>query len=364
MNWRSAVMVAVLLPMILCGFAMILRRVERRASVYLGIALILTAMTMGPQVIGFADGYDLWPWLTFFPFFYVDLWIGPLLYLHAFTLVKTQPLGWRKWLFLPGVLQFLYYSGAFILPGVFDHEAKWAFSKSVHNPYIIPIESILGASLLLGALIAIWRLRRVYLGYLERTESAVRDYDPIWLRNLGVALTFGVLVFVALESADLLVGLSYITAFPFQLLLMAIVTWLALDASWRLTSAFPKMRTDPVKLEMEMSEADSLAKTIETRMLDSEWFLEPRLSVGDVAKRLGTNESYVSRAVNSGLGKSFNRYVNEMRVAYAKEQMREEGTQILTIALNSGFNSKATFNRVFREFEGVTPSQFRKSQNP
>ncbi len=356
MNWRSAMMAMAVAVVLVCGIILLLRRTERASSFYLGIVLILAGCSMGPQIIGFANGYDIWPWLTFFPLFDTELWVGPLLYLHADRLMRGGPLGWRKWLLLPGILQTLYYCGAFILPGLFDHEAKWEFTRAVHSPYIMPIESALAVAMLLWAIFMIWRMRRSYLEYLDQTQSAARDYDPVWLHNLIVGLVIAVILFGVLEIMFLIAEQNYYQAFPVQLLLIGLMVWLGLDAAWRLTAPFPKMAQaiNPPTLDVQDTQI-GLAEMIDKKLRDQEWFLESRLSIRDVASRLGSNESYVSRAVNSGLGQSFNRYVNGLRVEYAKRLMRQTEQPILSIALDSGFNSKATFNCVFREIAGLTP---------
>lgn len=362
-NWRSVMMVMVIVPIILCGAALLTRRTEVVASRALGLTLIFAALSMGPQIFGFANGYALWPWMTFFPLFSFDLWFGPLLIIHAHALTRGTALGWRLWLLIPGILQLLYYFGAFLLPGdgLFDHLAKWAFNGAVHSPYIVPIESLIGVSLLLFAIVYVWRERRAYLHFLENTTSAAQDYDPVWLRNIGVALIAGAALYAGLELAEFIIDPSYSALFPFQVCLMAVLCWLSLDAAWRLTSPFPKMRA-PV--EATAPAPDDLADRIITQLSAERWYLEPRLSIRDVASRMGTNESYVSRALNRQTGQSFNRIVNGLRVEQAKTHLKETRDSVLFVAMESGFNSKATFNRVFRELAGATPTQFRASQKP
>lgn len=361
-------MAMVVLPLLLCGIILILRRIETAATKPLGLFLILGGLSMGPQIIGFADAYQVWPWLTFFPLFFVELWFGPLLILHAHALMKSGPLGWKRWLVLPGVMQTLYYTGAFLLPGdgLYDTPAKWAFNDAVHEPYVVPIESLTGIVLLCLAIVILWRDRKTYLAYLEQTQSAARDYDPVWLRNLIVALCFGALTYAAIEILDLTIGLSYPAAFPALVLLASILTWIGLDAAWRLTVPFPKMdasdpETAPQPAQgVRPSTPDDLAVRIHRAVVEDQWFLEPLLSVRDVAQRLGTNESYVSRAVNTALGGSFNRFVNSARVDHAKTLLEAGNLSVLSIAMESGFNSKATFNRVFKDIEDMTPTQFRQ----
>lgn len=363
MNWRSVMMAMVITPILICGVVLFFRRVEARASRPLGAVLILAALSMGPQIIGYADAYAIWPWMTFFPLFSTDLWFGPLLIIHAHALTRGTSLGWRRYLLLPGAVQCLYYLGAFFLPGdsMFDHLGKWAFNNMVHGPYVEPVETLVGVALMLFAIIYLWRERATYLAFLENESSAARDYDPVWLRNIVVALVAATCLYAGLEIAQLSIDLTYNAAFPFQVLLMAILCWLGLDAAWRLTSPFPKLRPS---LATTAPVPDNLSERILSRMSAERWFLEPRLSIRDVANRMGSNESYVSRALNRASGQSFNQLVNGLRVKHAKIQLSDTSDPVLSIAMDSGFNSKATFNRVFRDFTGQTPSRFRASQNP
>lgn len=57
-------------------------------------------------------------------------------------------------------------------------------------------------------------------------------------------------------------------------------------------------------------------------------------------------------------------YLNMIRVEHAAEQMKLTGKKLLEIALNSGFNNIRTFNRVFKQITGYTPSEFSALREP
>lgn len=93
-------------------------------------------------------------------------------------------------------------------------------------------------------------------------------------------------------------------------------------------------------------------------------FLNPELSMSDVAERLQTNTSYLSRAVNEILKKNFPAYINELRIREAQRLLADRNfanRSIEGIALMSGFRSKSAFNDAFRKFTGMTPSFFQRS---
>lgn len=366
MSWRTTMMLMACLPMLLSAARLCFQSHERTASRYLAALFFLAVMNVGPQIIGFAGFYDVWPGLTFFPFA-TGLWLGPLFYLHAHTLIKGHQLGWRKWLLVPGVIQSSYYSWAFLSLG--DYKQKWAFSGEFHVPYIVPIESILEIGLIIFACISVWRLNKHYKHYVDQTESVAVELEPIWLDRMIQAIVLGGGTYIGLKGVSLFTDVAYVDAFPFQVLMIVVLAWLGIESVWRLNQPFPKLNVVSLNTPFDGSIAakgpdknwQQESQTIETAVAEGQWFLEQRFSLRELAKRLGTNELYVSKAINEGLGQTFNHWINAQRIAYAQNLIKNTDKQLLVIALESGFNSKATFNRVFRDTCQQTPTQFKKA---
>ncbi len=94
-------------------------------------------------------------------------------------------------------------------------------------------------------------------------------------------------------------------------------------------------------------------------------FTNPLLTLEMVAKEININKSYLSRLLNTEMQKSFNDYINELRVEEAKSYLIQpdfKNYTLLSIGLEAGFNSKTAFNTAFKKFEGITPSEYRKSK--
>ncbi len=91
------------------------------------------------------------------------------------------------------------------------------------------------------------------------------------------------------------------------------------------------------------------------------WASEPDLSLPVVARRLATNTGHLSRAINLGLGVNFSTWINGLR-AEAVARALSEGAEadLLTLAMDAGFASKASFNRAFHARFGVAPSRYRR----
>ena len=367
--WRSVMMAMVCLPIIICIALLCLKKVERKASFALAATLFTAVVAITPQIIGFAGFYDVYPGLTFFPL-YNDLWLGPLVYLHAHLLLRQEPLGWRKLLILPGILQTAYYTWAFLSLG--DYKSKWAYSSDFHSPYIVPVESLLAILFLGLALFKIWRIYHEYKNYIYATESIAIEFEPIWLKRIIFILLVTGVLFASIEIIELFVGLTYFAAFPVQVLIMLGIAWLSIEAVGRINQPYPKL---PISIdeennpkqernneELEDANWQALAEKINAEVLTHKWFLEPRFSLRELASKMGTNEVYTSKAINKGMNLSFNDYINQKRVEFAQNLIRNTNLPILSIALDSGFNSKATFNRVFKDQSGLTPSQYKRQE--
>ena len=101
-----------------------------------------------------------------------------------------------------------------------------------------------------------------------------------------------------------------------------------------------------------------------TRMMNEEkLFLEPDLNLQKLSQKLNVHYNHLSRIINEHLGKSFNDYINSLRIEEAKKKLADPGEiqkTILEIAYDTGFYSKSVFNTAFKKFTGMTPSQYRK----
>jgi AraC-like DNA-binding protein len=102
---------------------------------------------------------------------------------------------------------------------------------------------------------------------------------------------------------------------------------------------------------------------IEQLVVNEKLYEDQALSVYQLAGLLHTHPKKISQVVNQGFGMNFNDYVNQQRVnaIIRRLQAGEHGLQtLLSLAFESGFNSKSTFNRAFRKFTGQTPNEFTK----
>lgn len=87
--------------------------------------------------------------------------------------------------------------------------------------------------------------------------------------------------------------------------------------------------------------------------------LDQEFTVADLASIACMSISHFSRAFRNATGKTPHAYVNDRRMAVAKERLRDENWSITDIAIAAGFSSHANFTRAFRNITGTTPNAFR-----
>lgn len=99
-------------------------------------------------------------------------------------------------------------------------------------------------------------------------------------------------------------------------------------------------------------------------MAEKRPYLDPLLSITKLSEITKIPQYKISKILNNHLDQSFYDFINGYRIEEVKLKMisgQAKELSILGIATESGFNSKASFNRVFKKKEGITPSTFLKS---
>lgn len=108
----------------------------------------------------------------------------------------------------------------------------------------------------------------------------------------------------------------------------------------------------------------NLSEDLDKLMDDKKVFLNENLRLSDLASLLNVSVNELSFFINKYYNKNFFKFINQYRVDYACALLKDQSYQnytILAIAYESGFNSKSTFNQVFKELKGQTPSKYKSA---
>ncbi|MEM1197243.1 MAG: helix-turn-helix domain-containing protein [Pseudomonadota bacterium] len=343
--------------------ALLLRRkAEPAASRTLAAFIALACVAAVPNLIGFAGAYDVWPGLTFLPT-ETFLLLGPLIVLHARALMVQSAQRGYTWLLAPGVVYWFYQLWAFSMLG--GYEAKWAYNRAIHLPYVFPAVTGLTWVMIAGCVAYVWFLHRRYTAWLADNHSAKDRFDPTWLRHFILMAIAASGYWIAKSAISIWLQFDYFQNFVWDVMALFFVFVIALEAQVGIHQKFPKMME--IKPETQAANAPPPARDwkregarLQAAVLEQRWYLDPNLSLQILSRRYGMNHVYLSRSINEGLECNFNGFINKLRVDYARELIENGDTRSLTnIALASGFGSKASFNRAFKLHVGISPSQYR-----
>jgi AraC-like DNA-binding protein len=104
-----------------------------------------------------------------------------------------------------------------------------------------------------------------------------------------------------------------------------------------------------------------LMKRIEELMAGKKMFLEPELTLQQIATALNEKERNISQAINTLQQRNLNDYINSLRIEYACRLLLENREKpIFEVMYESGFSTKGAFNLAFKKTIGKTPTQYRE----
>lgn len=106
---------------------------------------------------------------------------------------------------------------------------------------------------------------------------------------------------------------------------------------------------------------DDLMSQFTAMMIERKLFTDPALTVGTVADALGTNRTYLSKAINESTGKTFTQVVNDYRIREAIAAISDFAANkpLKQISTDVGFSSLSTFYATFQSLTGMTPARYR-----
>jgi AraC-like DNA-binding protein len=313
---------------------------------WLGLWLLALTLQVVDYALSRSGVYFRHHALYFAPLFF-SWGYGPLLYAAVRAWAgAVRPI--RRWHFAPVAVQAAFYALLFLQPLT----AKTTFWIDVHKPITRWIEYYLSIASV-----------GVYVWMSMRT---VRSHpgSPPRLHAMLAALAG----FYAVAAVDPLVNASYLPAgaprFWLQSLLLPVIAYaVALHGLFaaRLTTRpddRPANAPPPAPRTAVAAHVSRIVHALERDAL----YRDAELTLDRLAAHVGLAPNAVSQAINAGLGQSFADVVNGYRLADVQRRLSgpdESRRSLLTIALDAGFNSKTTFNRVFKDRTGLTPREYR-----
>ena len=344
-----------------------IRRGNRRANKIMAFFLLTLAIGMANGILSLLGLYDIWPALSILmgP---LILTYGPLFYFYIRAItVKDRRFSAVDVLHgLPFLLGMMAY-GAYLKwpPGPSAFSGVVGFI--VRSPWIVVLTlSILQTIAYVASII---RLLREHSARIKAAFSTIDRINLGWLRRRLVvyaaiwAVGLAMVAAVGLESRAIgLIGQIVFFLIALNTFATGYLAMLQPEIFFGPFEARPVRRYERSSLTPENA---ALHKTRLLELMEREkFFLDSEITLPKLAQALEIPTAHLSQVINDLLGRNFYEFINHYRVADAKRRLAIPGggrEKLITVALDCGFNSVATFNRVFKELAGRTPSDYRKN---
>ena len=310
--------------------------------------------------------------LLFLPLIFV-LGLGPSIYFYTESLIsKNFKLKTQYLLFyLPVAIQFIFYVLLFYYPT----ELKIEFSNLYFSSIISPLEQALGIVFtVLFLFLSLQKLVR-YENWLNDNFSNKEVLTLNWLKRLLIIYSVIWLIWIIVSALDFFLynwTLPNSFYYPVYMLISLLTITVVVTALRKKHSVIfeegkdvIKTNTQEQKKDINILDSENLELIYKLRQLMEvdQLYLDSTLKMAVLAEQLNIPSHKLSCLLNSGLKKSFYEFINFYRVEHVKKMLLDEKNAkltILAIAYDSGFNSKSTFNEIFKKVTEMTPKEFKK----
>lgn len=206
------------------------------------------------------------------------------------------------------------------------------------------------------ALASVW-LRK---GLLDNLYKEKAGQDRYWLILTLIIVNIILLAALFFNTTDTIADDIYL---QIRTIIGIALVYLASTSLFRI---YPQALILVDRLEKRSKEQLSdtekeIADKIESLMKLEKVYHDPKYSRAQLAQELDFSEAVISKVINHHFKMSFPQLLNEHRVEDAKRLLTETGVSVRVVSGEVGFNSVSSFNRVFRDITGVTPTQYRKT---
>lgn len=294
--------------------------------------------------------------------------MGPILIFYVDTIYQKNDLALKAQLLhiLPFFLSLLIFS----LPVTL---IIWTNSQNTLDgipiyAFIIPALGILSLAIYLKLL---FKKLKVYSAHIKNNYASLEARDLSWIK----VWLKGILIFIVLDIT--LSVLSVISESLHELIFLNVAylfglivyvgysgiqqTPVFLSAVHQNTNAFtPKKKA--ILIEPSHKRKSALENQLFTLFDHEKIYLNENLSLSEVATQINESPKRITEVLNAEMNTNFYAYVNHFRVNSFKQKLNSKEAQnktFLGLAFESGFKSKATFNRAFKEITGMTPKAYK-----
>lgn len=301
----------------------------------------------------------------------IELALSPLFYFYIKSLVNPRfSFKIKEWLhFIPFFLSQTYaFIVYFSVLKTNDFNEKDAIAENFEFNFIKQLDEYLLLISLVFYLFYGYKELIDYKKWLNNTTSDSTFPDFGWLNDIfRFSILIGVILLTNL-SLDLFFDLKNTSFVHWNLLILYItflIYYLGLKGYLQPDYTFSKTEIDVKNNSSSIISDTKVSESIDQLnrlMRDDKVFLNSKLSIYELSNMLGVPQKSLSSVINQHFKMNFRDFINEYRVEEVKSMLNRNDVQhmsFLGLALECGFNSEASFYRIFKKSTGLSPKEYR-----
>ncbi len=328
-----------------------------KSNIFLKIFIIIVTLTLLARITSIKEIFIQFPHVGYTADLLILLY-APILFLYVHTLLAKK-LPSYLWLhFIPSIIQFILWLPYYFISSN-EIIKKLASGEFAYFPWFQVVAII-----------------QIYL-YSFFTIKKIKEYKKLESKHLsfyqGINYLFIIISLITLANTAWLIGwislisdslpyfiiIGYNSIWLFLTFIVYTIGFIAIKKPELITFDFETEKYEQSKIGDDRLKEIKLK--IEKKMINEKLYLSPKLTIGEFADEINENVKNVSRVINEQYGMNFFDFVNSYRIEefinHTKEKKHKEVT-LLSLAYDSGFNSKTTFNSAFKKLKNTTPSAF------
>jgi len=305
----------------------------------------------------------------------LPLVFGPLLYFYTRSVIYKNFTITLKWL-----LHFLPFFAFFLITEVYylaqPNDIKESILKNLASQHLAPAFTYVSAVVFIQFFAYAFASIQLVAWY-KKTSSQLTS-SPLYTNVswLYSTLVFFILVMVitTLNSVFAQTALAKYYLFIFNIVILAVLVFViqvlmkALRQSRFFAFDEQELRASPsreITDPVERQEKEQIVEKLMLYMHSDKPYLEPELSLAQLAAQLSLKPRALSEAINDIRQQNFFDFINRYRIEEATRLLtnpEDKKITVLEVLYQVGFNSKSSFNTLFKKYTGITPTEFRKNQ--
>lgn len=376
---RSAVLIIAALQALVIAALLLYRstKTKQYSDVFLALSLLAFAGTLGEHIAGWLGWYEDQK-LTFFPFGDAFLF-PPLAYLYVKSLTNTafQLTRRTSLYFTPAAIYFIFHLVVWSFPvteklDIINNLWRWRFWH---------IQSIINLAVFTFFTFKTTQHYIAYRQWLPTEYSNTEKLTLKWLGTFVLLLAFAYFINLGFELYGLFLPTGYAIDFWKYFIAAIVIYYISVtgyaytqrtnvlfDTEKPIIEALqtPDLKQNKSENIILNADLERIKYLLEDYLKTSQRYLEPDLMLSKLADELKIAPSLLSQTINSCYHKNFNDFINAYRVNAVIEKFKagvHREQTFLAIALDCGFNSKATFNRVFKKMTSLSPKEYVQQLN-